>query len=162
MASRLVFSERTGFNITLMTCTGVSASRAPPDTQLLYYGEMADSARTITPSLQATPCIGDGDTGNGGPMDVERTMRGYAAAGLAGIMIEDQVSPKRRGHTKDKDVGAFGDFFLQSGSASPGLSPSRATRPRPDYYCAYGRRRASGNGRSHSAVLRVSRGSRAV
>ena len=39
--------------------------------------------------------IGDGDTGFGGSGNVRRTMRGYAAAGLAGITIEDQVYPKR-------------------------------------------------------------------
>ena len=36
-------------------------------------------------------------------------MRGYSAAGLAGIMIEDQVSPKKCGHTKGKDVVGFSD-----------------------------------------------------
>ena len=48
--------------------------------------------------------IGDGDTGYGNAVNTKRTVKGYAAAGLAGIMIEDQVSPKRCGHTKGKKV----------------------------------------------------------
>ena len=48
--------------------------------------------------------IGDGDTGYGNAVNTKRTVKGYAAAGLAGIMIEDQVAPKRCGHTKGKKV----------------------------------------------------------
>ena len=44
--------------------------------------------------------IGDGDTGYGNAMNVKRTVKGYAQAGFAGILIEDQVAPKRCGHTK--------------------------------------------------------------
>jgi 2-methylisocitrate lyase-like PEP mutase family enzyme len=50
------------------------------------------------------PVIGDGDTGYGNPANVHRTARGYAAAGFAGIMIEDQVAPKRCGHTGVREV----------------------------------------------------------
>jgi len=39
--------------------------------------------------------IGDGDTGFGTAGNIRRTMRGYAAAGFAGVSIEDQVYPKR-------------------------------------------------------------------
>ena len=44
--------------------------------------------------------IGDGDTGFGGPGNIRRTLRGYAAAGFAGISIEDQVYPKRCSSTR--------------------------------------------------------------
>ena len=44
--------------------------------------------------------IGDGDTGFGGPGNIRRTLRGYAAAGFAGISIEDQVYPKRCSSTQ--------------------------------------------------------------
>ena len=50
------------------------------------------------------PIIGDGDTGYGNAVNVKRTVRGYAAAGFAGVMIEDQQWPKRCGHTKGKSV----------------------------------------------------------
>jgi 2-methylisocitrate lyase-like PEP mutase family enzyme len=39
------------------------------------------------------PVIGDGDTGYGNAMNAKRTVRGYAQAGFAGILIEDQVRP---------------------------------------------------------------------
>ena len=50
------------------------------------------------------PLIGDGDTGFGSAQNIKRTVEGYAAAGFAGIMLEDQVAPKRCGHTEGKSV----------------------------------------------------------
>ena len=107
LTARLV--ERAGFPLTFMTGYGVSAVHGLPDTQLISYAEMQQSARLVTESLTRIPCFGDGDTGYGSAANVERTVRGYAAAGLAGIMIEDQVSPKKCGHTKGKDVVPFED-----------------------------------------------------
>ena len=46
----------------------------------------------------------DGDTGYGNPMNVMRTVAGFARAGCAAVMIEDQVAPKRCGHTQGKSV----------------------------------------------------------
>ena len=48
-----------------------------------------------------------GDTGYGNSVNVKRTLQGYARAGMAGIMIEDQVSPKRCGHVAGKSVVGF-------------------------------------------------------
>jgi 2-methylisocitrate lyase-like PEP mutase family enzyme len=93
-----------GFPVTFMSGFAVSAARlGAPDTGLISYGEMVDQARTIT---QATPIpvIGDGDTGYGNAVNVKRTVRGYAQAGLAAVMIEDQLAPKRCGHTQGKLV----------------------------------------------------------
>jgi len=56
---------------------------------------------------QPIPCIADGDTGYGNAINVKRTLQGYARAGMAGIMIEDQVSPKRCGHVAGKSVVSF-------------------------------------------------------
>jgi 2-methylisocitrate lyase-like PEP mutase family enzyme len=50
------------------------------------------------------PVIGDGDTGYGNVVNVKRTVHGYARAGFASCMIEDQVWPKRCGHTRGKEV----------------------------------------------------------
>ena len=60
-------------------------------TGLISSEEMIRSASTICNSLQSIPCIGDGDTGYGNAMNVKRTVAKYSQAGLAGIMIEDQV-----------------------------------------------------------------------
>lgn len=48
-----------------------------------------------------------GDTGYGNAVNVKRTLQGYARAGMAGMMIEDQVSPKRCGHVAGKSVVGF-------------------------------------------------------
>jgi len=55
------------------------------------------------------PCIADGDTGYGGVANIRRTVLNYGRAGMAGVMIEDQVAPKRCGHVDGKDVVDFDD-----------------------------------------------------
>jgi 2-methylisocitrate lyase-like PEP mutase family enzyme len=93
-----------GFAFTFMTGFGVSASRiGEPDLGLISYGEIVDATRDICASVPI-PVIADGDTGYGNAINVERTVKGYAAAGAACIMIEDQLAPKRCGHTRGKLV----------------------------------------------------------
>ncbi|MEW6593660.1 MAG: isocitrate lyase/PEP mutase family protein [Thermodesulfobacteriota bacterium] len=102
LSARLI--ERAGFPLTFMSGFGVSATRLGlPDTGLVSYGEMVDHGRAICASI-GIPVIGDGDTGYGNAMNVQRTVAGYAQAGFAGIMIEDQVWPKRCGHVGGKQV----------------------------------------------------------
>jgi 2-methylisocitrate lyase-like PEP mutase family enzyme len=62
-----------------------------------------DQGRAITGAVRI-PVVGDGDTGYGNPLNVRRTVLGYAQAGFASVMIEDQVAPKRCGHTRGKQV----------------------------------------------------------
>ena len=101
-SARLI--ERAGFRLTFMGGFAVSASRiGMPDTGLISYAEMVDQARNIC-SAVSIPVIGDGDTGYGNALNVQRTVKGYAKAGLACVMIEDQVAPKRCGHTRGKQV----------------------------------------------------------
>ena len=93
-----------GFSFTFMSGFAVSATRLGlPDTGLISYGEMADQLRNIC-SISRIPVIADGDTGYGNAVNVKRTVHGYIQAGAAGIMIEDQKSPKRCGHTMGKEV----------------------------------------------------------
>ncbi len=105
LSARLI--ERAGFPLTFMSGFAVSAARlALPDTGLASFGEMRDQARDICGAV-AIPVIGDGDTGYGGPVNVKHTVREYARAGLAAVMIEDQQWPKRCGHTRGKQVVPF-------------------------------------------------------
>ncbi|WP_186400719.1 oxaloacetate decarboxylase [Stappia sp. P2PMeth1] len=93
-----------GFPVTFMSGFAVSAARiGAPDTGLISYGEMVDTGRNVCAATGAL-VIGDGDTGYGNALNVKRTVRGYAQAGFAAIMIEDQVAPKRCGHTRGKLV----------------------------------------------------------
>lgn len=96
--------QDTGFSLTFMSGFAVSAARLGlPDTGLISYGEMADQLRNIC-GIANIPVIADGDTGYGNAVNVKRTVHGYIQAGAAGIMIEDQQSPKRCGHTSGKAV----------------------------------------------------------
>lgn len=98
--------ESAGFPLTFMSGFAVSAARLGlPDTGLISYGEMVDQGTAICSRVQI-PVIGDGDTGYGNAVNVKRTVRGYQQAGFAGVMIEDQVAPKRCGHTRGKQVVA--------------------------------------------------------
>ncbi len=102
LSARLI--ETAGFPLTFMSGFAVAATRLGlPDTGLISYGEMLDQGRNICEAVEI-PVIGDGDTGYGNPVNVKRTVRGYALAGFAAVMIEDQRAPKRCGHTAGKEV----------------------------------------------------------
>ncbi len=102
LSAKLV--ERAGFRVTFMGGFAVAAARLGlPDTGLISYGEMVDHGRDICAAV-SIPVVGDADTGYGNAVNVKRTLRGYAQAGFACAMIEDQVAPKRCGHTRGKQV----------------------------------------------------------
>lgn len=99
--------EAAGFPATFMSGFGAAATRLGlPDTGLISYGELLDQGRNIC-SAVSIPVLGDGDTGFGNAMNVKRTVRGYHQAGFACVMIEDQMMPKRCGHTAGKEVVDF-------------------------------------------------------
>ena len=102
MSARLI--EEAGFSVGFMSGFAVSAARlGMPDTGLISYAELADQGSNICRAV-SIPMIGDGDTGFGSAQNVKRTVQGYARAGFAAIMLEDQVAPKRCGHTEGKAV----------------------------------------------------------
>jgi 2-methylisocitrate lyase-like PEP mutase family enzyme len=102
LTARLIEAE--GFPVAFMSGFAVSATRiGEPDVGLLSYGEMVATGRDICAAV-SIPVIGDGDTGYGNAVNVRRTVAGYAAAGFAAVMIEDQLAPKRCGHTRGKKV----------------------------------------------------------
>jgi 2-methylisocitrate lyase-like PEP mutase family enzyme len=94
-----------GYKVTFMSGFAVSAARLGlPDTGLISFSEMVDTVRNCCTAAGNVPLIGDGDTGYGNALNVQRTVIEYARAGAAGVMIEDQVSPKKCGHTRGKQV----------------------------------------------------------
>ena len=102
LSARIV--EQAGCPLTFMSGFSVAAARAGlPDTGLLTVTEMLDQGRNLCDAI-SIPVIGDGDTGHGNAANVQRTMHQFKQAGFAGIMLEDQVSPKRCGHTGVKEV----------------------------------------------------------
>ena len=103
--------EQAGFSLTFMSGFAASASRiGAPDLGLMSYGEVVDHARNITDAT-SIPLIADGDTGYGNAMNVIRTVSGLAKAGCAGVLIEDQLAPKRCGHTPGKEVVSREEAF---------------------------------------------------
>lgn len=103
--------QQQGFGLTFMSGFSTAAARiGAPDLGLMSYGEVLDQARNITDAV-SIPVIADGDTGYGNAMNVKRTVKGFAKAGCAAIMIEDQVAPKRCGHTKGKEVVGRDEAF---------------------------------------------------
>lgn len=109
LSAKLIAQE--GWQLTFMSGFAASASRiGAPDLGLMSYGEVADQLRNIADAVDI-PVIGDGDTGYGNAMNVRRTVQGFARAGAASVMIEDQLAPKRCGHTPGKAVVGRDEAF---------------------------------------------------
>jgi 2-methylisocitrate lyase-like PEP mutase family enzyme len=97
--------QQAGFPATFMSGFGVAAARyGLPDNGLIGYAEMVETLRLICAANPEIAMVADGDTGYGNAMNVRNTVIGYAQAGAAAVMIEDQVSPKRCGHMEGKSV----------------------------------------------------------
>ena len=139
ISARLV--ERAGFPLTFMSGFAVAGARhALPDTGLLSYGEMVAAGRDICDAV-SIPVIGDADTGYGNALNVKRTVFGYARAGFACLMIEDQQAPKRWGHTRGQSVisrgsglagiwGGLADLRQRRGTIGRGRrGPQQEPRP---------------------------------
>jgi 2-methylisocitrate lyase-like PEP mutase family enzyme len=93
-----------GFEAIYMTGYGTSLSLTGyPDVGLATMSEMVANARYIA-TASGLPLIADADTGFGNAINVIRTVREYIGAGVAGIHLEDQVSPKRCGHVAGRLV----------------------------------------------------------
>lgn len=96
--------EGAGHSTLFLGGFSVAAARLGlPDVGLMSYGEMLDQARNVC-AATSLPVIGDADTGYGNAMNAERAVLGCVQAGLACVMIEDQLWPKRCGHTTGKQV----------------------------------------------------------
>jgi 2-methylisocitrate lyase-like PEP mutase family enzyme len=108
LTARLI--EQAGFPLVYMTGAGTAAARGFPDYGLLTMTEMVENAAVIAGSV-SVPVLADADTGYGNELNVTRTVREFEARGVAGIHLEDQVSPKRCGHLDGKEV-VEGERFL--------------------------------------------------
>lgn len=96
--------EQQGFGAAFITGGGVAESVLGfPDIGLMDLEENLFVTRRLA-SMSKIPLIGDGDTGYGNAVGVAHTVRSFEQAGVAGVMIEDQVWPKRCGHLAGKKV----------------------------------------------------------
>lgn len=99
-----------GFDALYMTGYGTVASHLGlPDAGLASYTDMVSRVHTLAGGT-ATPLVADGDTGYGGLLNVDFTVKGYEAAGAAAIQLEDQEFPKKCGHTPGRRVIPMADM----------------------------------------------------
>ena len=97
-------ADRLGFECLYATGYGMVASHLGlPDAGLATYSDMVGRVAQIA-AMTATPLVADGDTGYGGLLNVQHTVRGYEAAGACAIQIEDQEFPKKCGHMLGRRV----------------------------------------------------------
>src|SRR5438132_6932956 len=96
--------ELAGLETVFLGGFGTSASLLGlPDVGLITLTEMTDAVRRMAQRV-AIPVVADGDAGHGDLHNVARTVREFERAGAAGILLEDQVTPKRCGHFQGKQV----------------------------------------------------------
>ena len=96
--------QQAGFPAVYMTGAGTSVARLGyPDLALATMTEMVANASDITAAVDV-PVIADADTGYGGILNIQRTIRQYERSGVAAVHIEDQEFPKRCGHLDNKRV----------------------------------------------------------
>lgn len=111
LSARLI--EAAGFDAVYMTGFGTAAGIfGLPDIGLLTMTEMVENAGRIADSVEI-PVIADADTGYGNHLNVIRTVEEYEKAGVAGIQIEDQVSPKRCGHMEGQKIVPVPDMVAK-------------------------------------------------
>src|SRR5262245_24998906 len=94
-------AERLGYQAVYLSGAALSAGFGVPDVGLLSLTEFVAHARIITLATDL-PLLCDADTGFGEALNVERTVRLFESAGVAGIHLEDQQLPKRCGHLSGK------------------------------------------------------------
>jgi 2-methylisocitrate lyase-like PEP mutase family enzyme len=94
--------NKVGFEIVYGTGYWLTASSLGlPDAGIASFTQMLDRMATLTRTSNAA-VIADADTGYGGLLNVHHTVRGYEAAGVTAIQLEDQEFPKKCGHTPFK------------------------------------------------------------
>jgi len=96
--------EAAGFKTACTSGAAVSnALLGIADIGVMGLAENVTHCRHLARSV-SIPITADADTGYGNPVNVYHTVQMFEEAGVAGINLEDQVSPKRCGHMPGKDV----------------------------------------------------------
>lgn len=117
-----LIADRAGFKALYVTGYGTVASYLGlPDAGIATYRDMIERIGQIV-KMTNTPVIADADTGYGGLLNVQHTIRGYEAAGVTAIQIEDQEFPKKCGHTPNRRVIPLEDMVRKIRVASDSRS----------------------------------------
>lgn len=86
-------AAQAGFNALCASGFAVSAALGLPDAELYTQTENLQAVRTIRESSKL-PLVADIDTGYGNAVNAARTATKFVDAGVGGMFMEDQVSPK--------------------------------------------------------------------
>ena len=114
-AARIVAAE--GYEAVMTSGNASSAMRLGiPDIGLLTLSENAENAGRIA-HVTGLPVFADADTGYGNPLNVRRTIQEFERAGVAAVMIEDQVTPKRCAMFKGKELVSTAEMEMKLKSA---------------------------------------------
>lgn len=97
-------AQQVGFDAVFHTGYGTAATLlGVPDIGLVSFSEMKERVSNICNSIDI-PVIADADTGYGNSLNTMRTVKDYIRSGAAGLILEDQVWPKKCGHMEGKLV----------------------------------------------------------
>lgn len=92
-----------GFKTAAISGAGVSESRLGwADRGVMSFEVNLDNARRLADCSDDLLLRADADTGYGNAITVHFVVRAFEKAGMAALMFEDQVWPKRCGHMKGK------------------------------------------------------------
>ena len=136
-STRLV--QRAGYKAAFITGSGVSEARlGQPDVGLMGLEENVAAARAMT-ACSDLALLADADTGYGNAVNVYHTVRAFERAGVAGVMLEDQVWPKRCGHMKGKEVISAEEMVEKIRAAASARSdPDFVIKSRTDVLATHG------------------------
>lgn len=122
-----VVSNKIGFDFIYSSgYWGTASAYGLPDAGIVGYAEMLDRVQILCRTTNAA-VIADADTGYGGLLNVDHTVRGYEAAGVTAIQIEDQEFPKKCGHTPYKRVVPTADMVAKIKVACEARQDKRET-----------------------------------
>ncbi len=136
-STRLV--TRHGYVAAFITGSGVSETRlGQPDVGLMGLDENVAAARAIA-ACSDLLLLADGDTGYGNALNAYHTVRAFERAGVAGLMLEDQVWPKRCGHMRGKEVISAEEMVQKIRAASEArVDPDFVIKSRTDVLATHG------------------------
>jgi 2-methylisocitrate lyase-like PEP mutase family enzyme len=144
-------ADKVGFDIVYASGYWLTAScYGLPDAGIATYTQMLDRVSTLAGKVDAA-LIADADTGYGGLLNVHHTVRGYEAAGVSAIQLEDQEFPKKCGHTPNKRVVPLGDMVEKIRVAADARDDKRNTLiiARTDAYAGEGFDKAVARGQAY-------------
>lgn len=95
---------RNNYQAAFISGGGISESfLGMPDVGIMGLSDNLAVTRNIV-DCSGLLLIADADTGYGNAVNVYHTIKSFEKTGVAGVMIEDQKSPKRCGHIEGKSV----------------------------------------------------------